>query len=55
MHKPTLLKVLKFAKDFAPEDPQVGRELIEHILARATAEDSSLNRDKLLAGAGITL
>lgn len=55
MHKPTVIKMLKFANSFAPEDPQIGKEMIKHILARATAEDSSLDPQKLLAGAGITL
>lgn len=53
MHKPTLLKMLRFAKDFAPEDPEISRSLIEHMLSRAQAEDPSLDRGKLLAGANI--
>lgn len=53
MHKPTLIKTLKFAKDFAPEDPEISKALIEHILARAQVEDPTLDRQKLLAGAGI--
>lgn len=55
MHKPTLIKMLKFAKGFAPEDPQISEAMIRHMLARAKAEDPSLDPAKLLAGANIQL
>lgn len=55
MHKPTIIKMLKFAKGFAPEDPDMSKALIRHMLDRAQAEDPTLDRAKLLAGAGIQL
>lgn len=54
MHKPTLIKTLRFAKSFAPEDPQLTRALIQHIVKRSVAQDPTLDVAKLLAGAGIT-
>ena len=55
MHKPTLLKVLRILKDLAPENPQESSRAIQHVVTRAVAQDSSLDSQKLLAGAGITL
>lgn len=55
MHKPTLLKVLRMLKDLAPENPQISRDAIEHVVSRSVAQDTSLEPAKLLAGAGITL
>jgi len=53
MHKPTLLRVLKMLKDFAPENPEISRQAIEHVVSGSVAHDASLAREKLLSGAGI--
>ena len=53
MHKPTLLHVLKALKNFATEDPDKSRAIIDYIVSASVARDSSLDPQKLLAGAGI--
>ena len=53
MHKPTLLRVLRMLKDLAPENPEISQLAIEHVVSRSVSHDSSLEPEKLLAGAGI--
>jgi hypothetical protein len=51
MHKPTLLKVLRILRDYKPENGDV----VQHVVTKAAQQDPTLDPQKLLAGAGITL
>lgn len=53
MHKPTLLKVLKMLKELAPENPEISKIAVQHVVKRSVQQDPSLSPAKLLAGAGI--
>lgn len=53
MHKPTLVRVLKMLKELSPENPEISKIAIQHVVDCAVQQDPSLSPAKLLAGAGI--